>query len=519
MGVRRCSLYTAVVLLAMGAPRPLVAQAPPAVLQPAILRQESPPAKPDQSAASAPPAKPASNVASGVQAPALQLEEVGPATVNVGQPCSYEIVLRNVGFVPVFDVRVDDQLPAGARYVSADPRPDVQGDRLSWTVGTLEAGAERRFKVQVVPATEGEIQSRATVTCSSSTNVRTRITKAQLTLSKTGPANVHVGDPVPFQIQITNIGTGPATHVLLHDQLPAGLKHDQGQVVEADVGTLAAGESKSVTLQTTAVQVGRQVNEALVTADGGIQAPARAEVLVTQSGLKLRKDGPQQRFIGREAEYDLEVYNPGSAPAISVRVTDQVPEGLDFGSASDGGTYDAAKREVLWTLGTLAPGQRRGLTLHLQTRTAGDWVNHALAQADRGLEDRAESSLHIDGVPALMLEVVDIDDPVEVGAETSYEIRVVNQGTCACTGLRILATVPAEMEPRDAEGPSPHQVHGQQVLFDALPTLAAKADAVYRVQVRGVRPGDVRFKVQMSCDQLTLPVYEEESTRVYDDER
>jgi hypothetical protein len=79
--------------------------------------------------------------------------------------------------------------------------------------------------------------------------------------------------------------------------------------------------------------------------------------------------------------------------------------------------------------------------------------------------------------------------------------------------------VPAEMEPRDAEGPSPHQVHGQQVLFDALPTLAAKADAVYRVQVRGVRPGDVRFKVQMSCDQLTLPVYEEESTRVYDDER
>ena len=47
--------------------------------------------------------------------------------------------------------------------------------------------------------------------------------------------------------------------------------------------------------------------------------------------------------------------------------------------------------------------------------------------------------------------------------------------------------------------------------------MAAKADALYRVKVVGNKPGDMRFKVQMTSDQLRSPVYEEESTRVYKD--
>ena len=36
-------------------------------------------------------------------------------------------------------------------------------------------------------------------------------------------------------------------------------------------------------------------------------------------------------------------------------------------------------------------------------------------------------------------------------------------------------------------------------------------------RVLGKAPGDYRFKTQMSCEQLRLPVHEEESTRVYKD--
>jgi hypothetical protein len=55
------------------------------------------------------------------------------------------------------------------------------------------------------------------------------------------------------------------------------------------------------------------------------------------------------------------------------------------------------------------------------------------------------------------------------------------------------------------------------VTFDPLAKLATKADAVYRVKVRGVQPGDHRFRVQMTCDQLRQPVLKEEASRVYKD--
>ena len=92
-----------------------------------------------------------------------------------------------------------------------------------------------------------------------------------------------------------------------------------------------------------------------------------------------------------------------------------------------------------------------------------------------------------------------------------------SQGSSPTTNLRILALVPDGLQAREAAGPTAYRLQGQQVIFEPLPQLATKADALFRVRARGVKPGDVRFKVEMSSDQLTTPVYEEESTRVYSD--
>lgn len=460
---------------------------------------------------------PAPQPAAVAETASIQIQRVGPAAINVGQRLAYEIVVRNVGTSPVNQVRVEEDLPAGAKFLGAEPHADVRDQRLVWAVDRLDAGAERRFKVEVQPNSEGDLRACATVTVAATACWQTRVTLPKLAIRKTGPENVHIDDPAAFQIQITNVGTGPATGVLLRDQLPPGLKHPQGNVIEADIGTLMPGESKDITLETTAVQVGRHVNEAVVTGDGGLRASAQAAVTVTQGQLTLSKKGPSFRYRGREAEFDLEVHNPGSAPATSVRVIDTLPEGLEFLTASDGGAWEPMTRQVTWLLGTLGAGQRHGLKLKVLAKDAGVWVNRAVAQADHGLEAKAEATLKVEGVSALMLEVVDLDDPIEVGHQTTYEIRVGNQGSSHCTGLRIEATVPAEMVPVDAEGPSRHRIQGQQVIFEPLPPLAARADARFLVKVKAARPGDVRFRVLMYCEQLDRPVLEEESTRIYQD--
>ena len=46
------------------------------------------------------------------------------------------------------------------------------------------------------------------------------------------------------------------------------------------------------------------------------------------------------------------------------------------------------------------------------------------------LKVQAERRSKSGGIPAFRLEVVDVDDPIEVGGTTTYRIDVTNQGHC-----------------------------------------------------------------------------------------
>ncbi len=463
--------------------------------------------------AAAPPAA----VPTGAQTPTVYLEKVGPPTVAAGKPFAYEIVARNAGTVAVFNVRVDDEIPAGARFLSAEPRPEVHGDRLTWNLGRLDVGAERRINVTIQPVGEGELTAGATATFSATSSLKTLIIRPKLALTVTGPEGIQVGDPVEFQVRVTNVGTGPAMNVVLHDSLPAGLWHNQGHRIDADLGTLAPGETKIVPLQTTAVKAGPQVNETLVTAADGLKASAQCRVLVTEAILSLRTTGPKRRYLNREAQFNLELANTGSAPAANVLVTDQLPEGLEFVAASEGGAHDPATRTVSWKVDTVAPAQKRSLWVKVLAKAPGDLVTRAAVQNPRGRELHAEAALRVEGIAALVCEVVDLENPIEVGAETTYEIRVFNQGTAPSTGMQVMANLPHGMVAKSASGPVPYHVQGQQVVFEPLPKLAPRADTVYRVRVAGLEAGDLRVKVQLTSDQVRVPVIQEEITHVYND--
>jgi uncharacterized membrane protein len=123
----------------------------------------------------------------------------------------------------------------------------------------------------------------------------------------------------------------------------------------------------------------------------------------------------------------------------------------------------------------------------------------------------------VEGIAAILLEVVDIDDPVEVGAETGYEILITNQGTDFATNIQIKLDVPEGMEITGVKGPTEGTIQDRTVFFASLPKLAPRADAIYRVKVKGLKAGDFRVSVQAQSDTLKSPVNEEESTKVYQD--
>ena len=67
-----------------------------------------------------------------------------------------------------------------------------------------------------------------------------------------------------------------------------------------------------------------------------------------------------------------------------------------------------------------------------------------------------------------------------------------------------------------SSGATSGTLQDNKVSFAALRRLAPKAKATWRVVVRAVKPGDVRFKVAMNTDQIERPVEETEATHLYE---
>src|SRR5690606_36266106 len=112
----------------------------------------------------------------------------------------------------------------------------------------------------------------------------------------------------------------------------------------------------------------------------------------------------------------------------------------------------------------------------------------------------------------------DLKDPIEVGGETSYEIRVTNQGTKASSNVHLAAIMPTGMKPIAAEGPVRYKIEGQRVVFEPLRQLAPKAETVFTIKVQATGVGDQRVAVQLATDEIRDPISKEESTRVYGNE-
>src|SRR5262245_60976918 len=159
---------------------------------PLAQKQDSEPPKPLVVGGQPPPliSAPAPNVMPALAnsaSPMVTVELTGPETANAGRPAAFELVVRNSGKSPLYHLRLEQELRPGIRCLGAEPPGDMPGDRLIWNLGILDAGAEKRIKVQLQSSTEGEMRCKATATFSTSCAVTTRFSRAKLSVAISGP--------------------------------------------------------------------------------------------------------------------------------------------------------------------------------------------------------------------------------------------------------------------------------------------------------------------------------------------
>ncbi len=462
--------------------------------------------------------RPGESLLEGSQSPSITIQKLSPEEIQVGKRCMFAIRVHNTGQRTAQNVRIHDEIPLGTELIGTAPRADISGSEVMWDLGTLSPGEQRTVEMELLPKEEGELGSVATVSFAAQASAKSLCTRPELALRLTSKAQVHVGQQHVVQIELTNPGSGDATGVMLLETVPAGVSHEAGPALEFEVGTLQAGETRRMDLVLTAEQAGRVSNVMVARADASLQEEAVCEFEVIAPELQLSIEGPQRRFLERPATYKVSIDNPGTAAAKDVQLVTHLPKGMQFVSANNMGEYDSSTHSVHWSLAELPANERGTVELVALPIEAGAQTLEVATKARQGLEDATDKQVLVEGLSALMFEVEDVEGLIEIGGETTYEIRVRNQGSKAATNVQVAALMPAGIRPLSGQGETRHQIEGPRVVFTPLAQLAPKSDTTFRIQAQGVRPGDQRVRVQVTSDDLQQPITKEVSTKVYADE-
>lgn len=446
----------------------------------------------------------------------VKLEKCMPSQVQTGAEFNYTIRVTNLTGSNIADVVVTDTIVSNFQYKSAEPAADVQGNKLMWVFPSIGPGETKEINSVGIATAGGIIQNCVDLTYRVPLCLQSVSVQPIIAVNRIVPAEVSLCDAISYTIRVENTGTGPANNIRVTDELPCGLTTTQGAgKVDVLLGTLAGGTARNITVALKAQKAGVYTGSAVATADGGIKVLSPASTIaVRQPRLSLTEKGVDVQYLEREISYDITASNIGDGPAVNTVIETQLPAGAKFVRASDAGALVGGK--VVWKIASLAPGMAVKVTAVYMPSGTGTIISNTTASAACCDSVSATAQTKVIGVPAILLEVVDITDPIKVGQTTTYQIIATNQGSAIGTNISIVATLEPEMGFVSCAGATSGMFADGTITFAPLPTLAAKTKAVWTVTVKANAVKDVRFKVKMISDQLDRDVWETESTHFYE---
>jgi uncharacterized repeat protein (TIGR01451 family) len=216
-----------------------------------------------------------------------------------------------------------------------------------------------------------------------------------------------VGDTVTFTVTLSNAGPDAATNVAVADLLPAGLRfvsaapslgsYNSGTGLWS-VGTLDGGANATLAIQATVVIPNAQTNTATInhadqfdpdTANNSASAtetPQQADLALTKA---VSDPTPN---VGDTITFTLTLSDSGPDSATNVTISDLLPTGLQFVSASPSqGSYNSATGT--WAVGTVAAATPQTLRIQAKVVSPAAQTNTAaVSHSDQFDPDPANNS-------------------------------------------------------------------------------------------------------------------------------
>ena len=286
-----------------------------------------------------------------------------------------------------------------------------------------------------------------------------RAAVADLSLVKTAPATVDQDEQFDYTLGVQNAGPDTATDAVVTDDLPAGVQFvsaDAGcgelaGTVTCQLGDVASGATAVRTITVRAVDAGDVANSATVSSATGDPTPANDSATANTTvapvaDLRLAKTADRSALLrDDQVTYTLTVVNDGPSDAPNVSVTDTLPAGAQFVSASAGCTGTST---VLCDLGTIADGASSSVTITVTAIAEGDLLNTATVASGITDPDPADDSASVTVLvgPTTDLSIVKTGPAtVAAGGQLTYTLTARNDGPSAATGVVVTDQLPAGM--------------------------------------------------------------------------
>ena len=346
-------------------------------------------------------------------------------TLSPGSPVTYNLQVSNAGPDPAMGVTTTDTLGSSLTFASSSSGCTAVGQVVTCPVPNVAMGTPQTVSFTATISSSAPPSTPITNTASVSTSTpesnasnntsntdsfTPAIAPAELALTLADtPDPVGPGGDLTYSITLTNAGPNAATNVAVTSSVPA-----ETTFVSADNGGTLSGSAVNWTVptvtQATPVTLTYIVNANDDITAGSLSATATltyggdttatdnsataataiggdADLLVVMSADSL---SPEK---GDLVTFAIAVGNAGPNDAAGIVLTDKLPAGLKFDSASDGPTQGIAASDIYnastgeWDPFDLASGDSATFTLTAVVNTTSPVTNRATASLAAGFSD------------------------------------------------------------------------------------------------------------------------------------
>ncbi len=424
---------------------------------------------------------------------------------EAGKPCTMEITLKNLGALPLEELVLSQEWKTKPEILEVNPKPFIQEIKWTWEIPELQPGTGKVFQFKVLAADKDNLTFKPAVAYKVATIKKNPEKKDGLLVQVQGPQWVRRGQRAVFDIVVANLGLTPAENVTIRDKLPQGLRHPEGELIEATLGDIPAGQTKSIRLETLAVENGKFSQNIQVASTNGEKKLYQSDISVSDGQINLQWKKSWEDTAKGELEMILEAKIESiKTGQIQFAIQTVVPEGLEIVGSNPQARYestDSTNKLLVWNNPQVTAG-KWSAKLRLKAIKPGDWQLNAKASMENSADTSSIFLVRIEGTSEIQGLFQNTSLKANLGSESEIRFSLKNSGSIDLKNTSVRFLFPDGIVPLAWNGPTIAGLDGQNLNFDDLPVLGSRADKTYSVNLKGLSPGEFRIVVEYGMGNI-----------------